>query len=52
MFLNLFIVVVLLAIVVGCLVSVIMSTSHGASWLQSLWEREEAPRDADGHPPD
>ena len=39
MFFTIYIVIVSLAIVVGCVVAIIMSTSHGTAWLQSLWDR-------------
>lgn len=39
MFFKITIVIVSLAIVVGCVVAIIMSTSGGAAWLQSLWDR-------------
>ncbi len=38
MFMNLFIVIVAAAILVGCIVAIVMSTSHGTAWLQSLWQ--------------
>ncbi len=39
MFFTIYIVIVALAIIVGCIVAIVMSTSQGSAWLQSLWER-------------
>ncbi len=47
MFFTIYIVIVSLAIVVGCVVAIIMSTSHGTAWLQSLWERQRGGPPAD-----
>ena len=44
MFFTITIVIVSLAIVVGCVVAIIMSTSDGAAWLQSLWDRRRDER--------
>lgn len=46
MLFTIFIAAVSLVIVVGCIVAIIMSTSHGTAWLQSLW-RSGADRDPD-----
>ena len=39
MFFTVYIAIVSLAILVGCVVAIVMSTSGGSAWLQSLWER-------------
>jgi hypothetical protein len=39
MLFTIFITAISLVIVVGCLVAIVMSTSHGTAWLQSLWRR-------------
>lgn len=38
MFMTIYIAVVAVLILVGCVVAIVMSTSHGSSWLQSRWE--------------
>ncbi|MBE0567105.1 MAG: hypothetical protein IH621_14180 [Krumholzibacteria bacterium] len=50
MFFTIAITIISLAILVGCVVAIVMSTSSGAAWLQSLWEgrgRGRAPDEGD-----
>lgn len=44
MFFTIAITVICLAILVGCIAAIVMSTSGGAAWLQSLWERRSGDR--------
>lgn len=48
MFFNIYIGIVFAAVIVGCIVAIIMSTSHGTRWLQSLWDGRGNERGASG----
>lgn len=44
MFFTVAITIICLAILVGCVAAIVMSTSSGAAWLQSLWEKRSGDR--------
>ncbi|HPF69442.1 MAG TPA: hypothetical protein PLQ13_02130 [Candidatus Krumholzibacteria bacterium] len=53
MFFTIYITLVSAVVLVGCLVAILMSTTSGARWLQSLWPgrtAEAAAPEDDGRP--
>jgi hypothetical protein len=47
MFFNIYIGIVSVAVILGCIVAIIMSTSHGTRWIQSLWTGQDDGRKGD-----
>jgi MFS superfamily sulfate permease-like transporter len=46
MFFTVYMVILTVAIVVGCIIAIIMSTSHGMEWIESLWRRRQGGSEA------